>query len=154
MYVSDDGQIYDATTGKFRSHDTCNKMGYHRVIIDNHRLLVHRVVAMAFIPNPENKPEVNHKDCDVNNNRADNLEWATRKENNTYKPTKEKRDKWLSNRGENHNFAKLKEKEVIEILNKIKEGKTNKELGEEYGVWPETINSIRKGKSWKKIPRN
>lgn len=45
---------------------------------------VHRIVASVFIPNPNNLPEVNHKDCNRNNNHVDNLEWSTHKENVAY----------------------------------------------------------------------
>ena len=54
---------------------------YSTVNIRGKIRLVHRLVAEAFIPNPDNKPQVNHISCDTHDNRADNLEWVTRDEN-------------------------------------------------------------------------
>ena len=59
--------------------------GYFKYELKNNGLkkvfLIHRLVALHFIPNPENKPCVNHIDSDITNNKVDNLEWVTPKEN-------------------------------------------------------------------------
>lgn len=53
--------------------------------------LVHRLVAEAFIPNPENKPEVDHIDCNATNNAASNLRWVSHTENNNNPITRQRR---------------------------------------------------------------
>jgi hypothetical protein len=58
-----------------------DKKGYCRCFASGKGATVHRLVASAFIPNPENKPQVNHIDGNKSNNNAQNLEWATNAEN-------------------------------------------------------------------------
>ncbi len=64
---------------------TSDKDGYLSITFNVHNkaktFKVHRLVAQAFIPNPKNKPQVNHKDGNKKNNHVDNLEWATESEN-------------------------------------------------------------------------
>ena len=58
--------------------------GYLVVSLQYRMFRVHRIVAEAFLPNPDNLPQVNHKDEDKSNNRVDNLEWCDSKYNNNY----------------------------------------------------------------------
>lgn len=58
-----------------------NQKGYVQVELLGKPFMIHRLVAIAFIPNPENKPQVNHLDGDKENNCVENLEWCTNSEN-------------------------------------------------------------------------
>ena len=86
--VSNLGNIRSRATGKWklRKPSFIKKTGdYGHLTVTfakgGKHYSVHRLVATAFIPNPGNKPEVNHIDNDTTNNRVDNLEWVTHAEN-------------------------------------------------------------------------
>lgn len=66
-----------------------NTKGYQSVVLydaehKSKRVMIHRLVANAFISNPDNLPEVNHRDENKENNQVDNLEWCTSEYNNNY----------------------------------------------------------------------
>lgn len=91
--VSSDGKVYSANNcGATYYHkeisQRLNADGYLQITVGKtgHRsqYRVHRMVAEAFIPNPYNLPEVNHKDYDRTNNNVDNLEWSTHADNVAY----------------------------------------------------------------------
>lgn len=108
---------------------------------------LHRLIASAFIPNPENKPEVNHKDGNKHNNSIDNLEWSTTAEN-----VQHAFDTGLNNgrKGVKHHNTKLTEKEVLEIR-AIGDTMTQKEIGKLYGVNHQAIYKILKRLRWANV---
>lgn len=85
--VSSFGNVMNIKTNKMMR--LCNKAGYYNISLTNENNYktrkVHRLVADAFIENPEQKPEVNHKDKNKLNNNIVNLEWMTRQENNIHR---------------------------------------------------------------------
>lgn len=112
---------------------------------------IHRLVAESFIPNPDNLPEINHKDENKANNVVTNLEWCDRRYNTTYgKFTHE----YISNRvsGENNGRSKIKKKEAEEIRRLYVRGSRDfniTKLAEAYGLCPSQIGNIVRGESWK-----
>jgi len=87
--VTDGGEVLSAHSGWKARAPVIYAGGYRRVNLSlsgRARLhLVHRLVAEAFIPNPDGKPQVNHLNGDKSDNRASNLEWATCSENHKHK---------------------------------------------------------------------
>ena len=80
-YVSNIGRIYSVKTNKVLKHHIQDS-GYHQVeLISGKKIGVHRLVAIAFISNPNKLPLVNHKDGNKSNNNDWNLEWCTNKDN-------------------------------------------------------------------------
>jgi len=126
-----------------------NNHGYCNVVLQNNgykkTLTIHQLVAIAFIPNPENKPQVNHIDGDKTNNNDWNLEWSTNSENQLHSYNVLKTKPSNGNR-------KLLDSEISEIRNLYNTNKcTRKELQEKYSMSKSTIHSIVNNISWANI---
>jgi hypothetical protein len=110
---------------------------------------VHRLVAAAFIPNPENKPFVNHINSIRTDNRVENLEWCTQKENMQHGVMY---GNILS--GEGGTNAKLKNEQVLEIFKRAQAGESHKNISKDYGIDRRTVCNISKKNTWKKLLQN
>lgn len=110
---------------------------------------VHRLVALAFIPNPENKPEVNHKQGDKKDNRVWMLEWSTSSENQRHAIANKL---YETAKGEKSGQAKLTELQVREIHSLYSRGNITQEyLAGLYGVASSAISRILTGVRWNHI---
>ena len=154
--VSNHGSVRDIFTKKSRPANEYGKKGYQKYLsvslpVDGRykNYPIHRLVAMSFIPNPENKPQVNHKDTDKQNNYDWNLEWSTQKENINHAikagvmtvPGKGIDGRNVKNSEENvHLVCQLLEKKI-----------PIKEIMKKVGVTNAFIIGIKYGGNWEEI---
>jgi len=132
---------FSSIKGRILKLDNQNKSYYQVQIYKNgsKHYLVHKLIALAFILNPNNYPEINHKNLNKYDNRASNLEWCTRLQNQRHAHKNGKYDSFP--KGEQRYNAILTDDAVYHIR---KKELRNKEYCELYGVHKSTITMIQK----------
>lgn len=139
--ITVDGEIINRNTGR-KVKPQPNGKGYLRVSIGKKLMFVHRLVAEKYIPNPDCKPQVNHKDGDKKNNKASNLEWVTNSENREHAIVN-----GLQIKGNACSWSKLDSKKVEFIRNHPE--LSAKELADLFDVTSSAIKAVKKRRSWK-----
>jgi len=111
---------------------------------------VHRLVAQAFIANPDNLPMINHKDCDPTNNNVSNLEWCTAKQNSIHAY---QNGRWTppNQSGSANSNAKFTDDDVKQIRKLHESIGSCAEIARQYKVNPKTIHQIVNRKRWAHI---
>jgi hypothetical protein len=113
------------------------------------KFAVHVLVAMVFIPNDQNLPQVNHKDCNKKNNYVTNLEWCSCQYNIQHGIDNGRRN---TPKGSSHFMSKLKESDVIKIKELCRQGELSQyRVAEIFNVSQSTIAYIITGKTWKHL---
>lgn len=132
---------------KAQSENSC---GYLRVMLSknkkNTHILVHRLVAAAFLENPDNHKQVNHINGNKKDNSIDNLEWISGLENIKHSIETGLRDL----KGEKNSQSKLTKKDVIEIKKRL-ENETLTAISKDYDISISVISKIKLGKAWKHV---
>lgn len=110
---------------------------------------VHRLVAKAFIPNPNNYEQVNHKDCNKENNSVENLEWCNQRYNYD-----EGMKTFQYSKNEEHYFAKLKNSDIPIIYELYKLGFTRVTVAKMFSINSSSLEAIEKGISYRELGYN
>lgn len=159
-WISSDGKLFTENwknTGKFREMKPAKDgNGYLRtVMVDdsgkNNTVKIHRIVAQAYLSNPENKEQVNHKNSIKTDNSVDNLEWCTFDENIAHR---ELTNPQKAFKGSENGFAKLNEEQVKEILTYYEANKPyygRADLAKRYKVAEGTIKDVVQRRRWKHV---
>lgn len=139
--ISSEGLVRNDVSGKILTPDLHHR-GYFRTSAKGVKpRFIHRLVALAFIPNPNNLPQVNHIDGNKQNNNVSNLEWCTNRENSYHYYV------LCNNKRPN---AKLSEEEVKKIKSLLSTYNT-KTLANMFGVADVSIQKIKYGNYWKDV---
>lgn len=148
------GRTFELAQNSLFKREQKNKTMYKRVKVShinkNSPMQVHRLIALTFIPNPNNYPQVNHIDGDKGNNHKSNLEWCSNSQNQIHAFESGLR---TYAKGHDHHQSKLTENDVIEIKRRLKgmyKG-LQKDLAVEFGVSNHAICDIHRGKTWRHI---
>lgn len=139
-----DGRVFSKRTNEF-TNGCLNRDGYSLVCIDGKQLKRHRIIAAAFIPNPENHPVVNHKNAIKTDNSVENLEWCSIAHNVRHAF---RNGLMVRHKGSRNAASKLKEADVVEIKRLLREGVTMTAIGKMFNVTIHCIFRIKKGFNW------
>lgn len=139
------GHVYrpEVTKGYFRVNTTCKGLKL--------KASVHRLVALAYLDNPENFPIINHKDGDKLNNHKDNLEWCTASHNQRHAIDTGLRKIYY---GEDTSSHVISENTAMKIVNLLLENKSVVNISRILNVKREIIKDIKAKKSWKLLTEN
>lgn len=157
--VSNKGNVRNSNTGKILQPGVSN-CGYLRVGIyyvkDNTRYYihgsVHRLVAIAFIPNPDNLPQVNHKDGNKTHNWVENLEWSSPSDNDYHAFATGLKKKIY---GENSHLHKYSRDAIEKACKLMESGKyVIREISEMTAVPVAMLCRVRLRKSWCNVSKN
>lgn len=117
-------------------------------VVESRCCYVHRFIAIAFIPNPENKPYINHKDGNKNNNSISNLEWCTSSENNQHAIDNGLRS---YKKGCSHRLSIFSESEVLKIRQLYNAGIRLSDITKMLNKDRSSISNIAKGISYTNV---
>jgi hypothetical protein len=151
-YIDETGNVWSIKSGILcQLNPPLNNHGYKQAVLctdgKRHPSRVHRLVADAFIPNPDNLPEVNHKDGDKTNNHVNNLEWCTHATNMKHASS----TGLVNNKGERHGMAKLDTSAVAFIRQYPRHHGYQRVLAEKFGVSRSLIGCVVNGHGWKHV---